>query len=118
MSVTYVCNGKVKDFPIPQNEEFINVTITFPDGTKHTFNKYSFFLMDNILVAEGCVKFKEILLENSIVTINAEGEETSEEIIERINEKNAEIVQEQKEIKNTQAQILNVSELQFEDMSS
>ena len=120
MSVTYICDGKVKDFPIPTNEDFINVTVKFSDGTKHTYNKNSFFLMESISVAEGCVKFKEVLPQGSTVIINSEDEETSEEIIERIDEKAAEIIEEQKEIKteqveikHTQAQILNVSEISF-----
>ena len=108
MPVTYTCNGIVKEFPIPDDEIFNSVTVTFPDGSGFSFNSYSLLFMENVFTARGCVCFKEILPAGSTVTINDAQAETPEQAIERLDETT-------EEIKQTQQEILAVKNLAFED---
>ena len=108
MPVTYSCNGIVKEFPIPDDEGFNSVTISFPDGAIFSYNKHSLLFMENIFTARGCVCFKETLPIGSTVTINDAQAETKEQAIERLDETT-------EEIKQTQQKILAVEQLAFED---
>lgn len=108
MSVTYTCNGIVKEFTIPDDEDFNSVTISFTDGANFSYNKHSLLFMENIFTARGCVCFKEILPAGTTVTINDEQSETQEQAIERLDETTA-------QIQEKQEMILAVEKLAFED---
>lgn len=84
MAVNYSCNGIVKEFPIPHGETFNSVTISFNDGNSFSYDKHSLLFMENIFTARGCVCFKEALPQGTIVSINSDNAETSEQAISRL----------------------------------
>ncbi len=111
MPVTYTCNGIVKEFPIPDDETFSSVTVTFPDGSVFSFNSYSLLFMENVFTARGCVCFKEILPEGTTIAINDEDAETPEQAIERLDETTADLV-------HFQNDVLNVTDIALTRQSS
>ena len=117
MSVSYSCDGIVKEFTIPPDElgtKLTTVTITFLNGEKVTYNSNSFILMDTIEEINGCVRFKTAPEAGTIITINSDDAETSEQTISRIDETVSEVEEKVAEVKEVQQTILNVKELKPE----